>query len=354
MVNVHANAVLLCYKLSGENRERVEKICSESFQKLQTEGSTKDKDDNDEALIMIARIQDQLFSPAALTPTRWAASSAVQEPDCVSWDDHGLGSAPLENIRIINDLDDEVGTEAEDGDDAKAEEIGDELVRSTLETRHLSRRERRSKKHHHHHHHKSQKRDVTSVEEPALENGKNVDAEAMPLISIRADTPSAQGTYAINKDEPKVCNSKPASTDKAKNVDDSKVLVHENLGHAESNGEGPGQRVLIQGGSGSDNVDPAKSVENLSKASEGHPVDKDAAKAEDEAKGGDEEHTKKGTVLLAAVPILLVMGAIAGFTIYRRFYENTFNQGGRNDSRDDHPNSGYHQRGKAPFSLLSL
>ncbi|KAG0286314.1 hypothetical protein BGZ96_009550 [Linnemannia gamsii] len=345
MNNAHANcSCVVVTNLRGENREHVEKICSEPFQKLQTEGSTHDKDGNDEALVMIARIQDQLFSPAALNPTRWAASSAVQEPDCVSWDDHGLGSAPLENIRIINDLDDEVGPEAEDDEDEKAEEIGDELVRSTLETRHLSRRERGLKKQHHHHHHKAQKRDVTSVEEPSLENDRKVDAEAMPLISIRADTPSAQGTYAINKDEPKVSISKLASADKAKNVDDSRVLVHENLGHSDSKGEGSGQRVLIQGGSGFDNVDPVKSVENLGKASEGHPVDKDAAKAEGEAKGGDEEHTKKGTVLLAAVPILLVMGAIAGFTIYRRYYENNFNQGGRNDSMDDHPNNGYHQR----------
>ncbi|KAG0298340.1 hypothetical protein BGZ97_004057, partial [Linnemannia gamsii] len=328
-------------------RERVEKICSEPFQRLQTEGSTDDKGGNDEAMIMIARIQDQLFSPAALDPTRWAASSATQEPDCVSWDDHGLGSAPLENIRIINDLDNEAEAEAEDGEDAKAEDIGQEMVRSTLETRHLSRRERGSMKYHHHHHHNAQKRDVISAEESAKENDKKVEADAVvaPLIAIRADTPSAQGTYAINKDEPKVSISKLASADKAKNVDDSKVLVHENLGHSESHGESPGQRVLIQGGSGSDDANPAKSVENLGKASEGHPVDKDAAKAEGEANsGGGEEHTKKGTVLLAAVPILLVMGAIAGFTIYRRYYENSFNQGGRNDSRDDHPNDGYHQR----------
>jgi hypothetical protein len=343
----------LCYEtFAGENRERVEKICSEPFQRLQTEGSTDDKGGNDEAMIMIARIQDQLFSPAALDPTRWAASSATQEPDCVSWDDHGLGSAPLENIRIINDLDNEAEAEAEDGEDAKAEDIGQEMVRSTLETRHLSRRERGSMKYHHHHHHNAQKRDVISAEESAKENDKKVEADAVvaPLIAIRADTPSAQGTYAINKDEPKVSISKLASADKAKNVDDSKVLVHENLGHSESHGESPGQRVLIQGGSGSDDANPAKSVENLGKASEGHPVDKDAAKAEGEANsGGGEEHTKKGTVLLAAVPILLVMGAIAGFTIYRRYYENSFNQGGRNDSRDDHPNDGYHQRGNPNF-----
>lgn len=301
----------------------MERICSEPFQKLHTEGSTN-YSEGDEALVMIARTRDQLFAPAALDPKRWAASVAVQEPDCVSWDDHGLGSAPIDNIRIVNDLDDDG---AVDGD-AKAEaEIGDELVRSTLETPHLSRRERGSKKHHHHHHHhKAQKRDAISVSSENQEDIKvDVEVEAIvaPLISIRADTPSAQGTYAINKDEPKVSISRPAATasDNDKNVDDSKVRVHETLGHSVSSDDSPGQRVLIQGGS-SGNTDPAKSVENLGKASEGHPVDKNAAKAEGEA-AGDDAHTHKGTVLLAAVPILLVMGAIAGFTIYRRYYEKT-------------------------------
>ncbi|KAG9067032.1 hypothetical protein KI688_012944 [Linnemannia hyalina] len=314
-------------------RERVERICSEPFQKPHAEGSTNN-DENDEASITIARIRNQLFPPAALNPKRWAASAAVQEPDCVSWDDHGLGSAPIDNIRIVNDLVDDPAVD----DEAK---VGDVLVRNALETRHLSRRERGSKKHHHHHHHKAQKRDASSVSSEKEEN-KKAEAKAVvaPQIAIHADTPSAQGTYAIDKDEPKFSISKPAAVaaDKGKKVDDSKVLVHETLGHSESSGDSPGQRVLIQGGS-SDNADPAKSVENLGKASEGHPVDKDAG----EAAGGD-THTNKGTVLLAAVPILLVMGAIAGFTIYRRYHENSFNQGGRNDSRDDHPNDGYHQR----------
>lgn len=321
----------------------MERICSEPFLKLHAEESTNNDEDN-EASIMIARIRDQLFPPAALDPKRWAASAAVQEPDCVSWDDHGLGSAPIDNIRIVNDLDDD--TAAGGGAEAEAE-IGDELVRSTLETRHLSRRERGSKKHHHHHHHKAQKRDTISASSENVEN-KKVDAEAeavvAPLISIRGDTPSTQGVYAINKDEPKISISRPAAvaTDNGMKVDDSKVLLHETLGHSESSGESPDQRVLIQGGS-SDNADPAKSVENLGKASEGHPVDKDAAKAEGEA-AGDDAHTHKGTVLLAAVPILLVMGAIAGFTIYRRYQEKNFNLGGRIDSRDEHSSDGYHQR----------
>ncbi|KAG0370175.1 hypothetical protein BGX24_002109 [Mortierella sp. AD032] len=321
---------------------------------------------SDEASVMLAKIRDQLFSLSALDPKRWAASEAIQEPDCVSWHDHGIGTAPLENIRVVNDLDehqeqvdpattgaagaaasveDENGVEpeadAEDDEDAKTAAVRDELVRSTLETRHLSRRERGSKKQHHHHHHKAQKRDTISISSTSDED-KNVDAEAIiaPKVAIRADTPPTQGTYAINKDEPKVGISKPDATADLKNkAKNPEVLFHENVSHSESKG-GEGQRVLIQGGSGSTSADPAKSVESLGKASEGHPVDKDAA-----AKAGSEEtHSHKGTVLLAAVPILLVMGAIAGFTIYRRYYENSFNQGGRNDSRDDHPGDGYHQR----------
>ncbi|KAG0270544.1 hypothetical protein BGZ95_001641 [Linnemannia exigua] len=316
---------------------------------------------------MLTKIRDGLFSSSALDPKRWAPSEAVQEPDCVSWNDRGFGTAPLENIHVINDLDehqekvdplmaataatgdtatieDENGVEpeaeAEDSEDAKIAAVREELVRSTLETRHLSRRERGSKKHHYHHHHKPQKRDAISISSTSDEDKKvNADAVIAPKVVIRADAPSAQGTYAINKDEPKVGISKPAAVDNANKAKKPEVLLRENLGHSESNG-GEGQRVLIQGGSGSESTDPAKSVENLGKASEGHPVDKDvAAKAE-----GEETHSHKGTVLLAAVPILLVMGAIAGFTIYRRYYENSFNQGGRNDSRDDHPGDGYHQR----------
>ncbi|KAF8938078.1 hypothetical protein BGZ47_008741 [Haplosporangium gracile] len=333
-------------------RERVERLCSEPFQKLYAEGSTNNEED-DEASIMIARIRDQIFPPAALDPTRWTASAAVQEPDCVSWDDHGLGSAPIDNIRIVNDLDDEAAdvdteTEAEEGDggDTKMKTgVRDELVKSTLKTRHLSRRERGSKKHHHHHHHrrhKVQKRDAISV---SSQKNKKVEAEAeaivAPLATIRTNTPSAQGTYVINKDKPKVSVSKPATagTDKGNKVDHSEVLVHENLGQSKSSGDSPGQQVLMQGGSGG-NIDPAKSVDNLGKASEGHLVDKDA---EGEA-ASDEAHTLKKTVLLTAAPILLVMGALAGFTIYRRYYENDLNLGGRNDSRDDHPHDGYHQR----------
>ncbi|KAF9903265.1 hypothetical protein EC991_004037 [Linnemannia zychae] len=325
-------------------RERVEDICAEPFENLLAEGSL-----SDEAAITLARIRDQLFTSSSLDPKRWAATEAAQENGCVSWHDQGVGITPTKYVRVANDLDKqghETVAAAEvileddydgEADDAVVAAARDELVRSALETRHLNRRERGSKKqHHHHHHHKAHKRDVTPVSTTTDDDKKaNADASVEPKIAIRADTPPAQGTYVINKDDPKVSVSQPATDSK---VSEPGVLVHENVGHSETQGEG--QRVLIQGGSGSESADPAKSVENLGKASEGHPVDKDAAATTE----SDETHSHKGTVLMAAVPILLVMGAIAGFTIYRRYYENSFNQGGRNDSRDDHLGDGYHQR----------
>ncbi|CAO3571916.1 unnamed protein product [Mortierella alpina] len=92
------------------------------------------------------------------------------------------------------------------------------------------------------------------------------------------------------------------------------------------------QRILAEAGS------------QATEAKAGQPGDKDAAG--DPAAVGKEEaaHPGKGTVLLAAIPILLVMGAIAGFTAYRRYYENSFNQGGRNDTRDDASGDEYHRR----------
>ncbi|KAF9136310.1 hypothetical protein BGW39_000026 [Mortierella sp. 14UC] len=338
----------LCHSV----RVHVDNICSEPFAMLQVQGSM-----NDEAAIMLAGIRDQLFSSSVLDPKRWASPEVLQEPDCVSWHDHGIGTAPLEDIRVVNDLEEqqeasgpeaaaavvedendvEAEAEAEDDEDVETAAVRDELVRATLEARHLSRRERGAKKHHHHC--KAQKHDAVSASANLDEDKKaDVEAAVAPKVAIRADTPPVQSTYAINKDEPKVSISKPATAAKANQANEPGVLVHENVGHSETQGEG--QRVLIQGGSGSESADPAKSVENLGKASEGHPVDKDAAGAAE----GDETHSHNGTVLMAAVPLLLVMGAIAGFTIYRRFYENSFNQGGRNDSRDDHPGDGYHQR----------
>ncbi|KAF9087633.1 hypothetical protein BGX23_007979 [Mortierella sp. AD031] len=202
---------------------------------------------------------------------------------------------------------------------------------------------------------------MISVSASNKDKAEEEEAHVAPLVAIRADTPSAQGTYAISKEEPKVSIPKSAtSNDKAKKVEEPGVLVHEKVGHSETKSgppavapDGQGQRVLIQGGSGTDSTDPATSVESLGKASEGHPVDKDATEGS-EGSSNEEAYPQKGTVLMAAVPILFVMGAIAGFIIYRRYYENSFNQGGRNDSRDDYPGDGYHQRAPVVTTTINI
>ncbi|KAF9932183.1 hypothetical protein FBU30_008738 [Linnemannia zychae] len=342
-------------------RERVEKICSEPFESLRDEAIVDNNDySRENTSMMLNRIRNMLFSKTWVASNRWADEDAVPGIDCVSWDDHGIGSAPIDNVYIINDLVDESSvddnTDTADMDEEyedvepKAEEKAlprernvltveaqDTLVRSALETRHLNRRERSSKKHHHHHH-KVQKWGNMPLQERSTYRSNNANDEAIVVVSqiaVRSDNPSTQGTYVISKDGPQSSNAKPVSI--VHKVDQSNTLFHENVGHSETNGGGgESQRVLIQSGSSTETVDPAKSVENLGKAGEGHPVD------EKTTEEGQAQPTKQ-TVLIAAVPILLVMGAIAGFTIYRRYYENSFNQGGRNDTRDDHPD-GYHQR----------
>ncbi|KAF9103660.1 hypothetical protein BGX29_003077 [Mortierella sp. GBA35] len=348
-------------------RAHVEEVCLESLLNQQAEGFN----DEDKAN-KLAMIRDQLVLPG-LDAKRWAATDAIQKPDCVSF-------ASIDNTRVINILDGdqeqtklaseplEAQSVVEDkndiaeADDEQTAAIRNELVKVTLETRHMSRRERGSKKHHHHHHHhKAQKRDEISVSASNKDKAEEEEAHVAPLVAIRADTPSAQGTYAISKDEPKVCIPKSAtSNDKAKKVEEPGVLVHEKVGHSETKSgppavapDGQGQRVLIQGGSGTDSTDPATSVESLGKASEGHTVDKDATEGS-EGSSNEEAYPQKGTVLMAAVPILFVMGAIAGFTIYRRYYENSFNQGGRNDSRDDYPGDGYHQRAPVVTTTINI
>jgi hypothetical protein len=87
------------------------------------------------------------------------------------------------------------------------------------------------------------------------------------------------------------------------------------------------QKALIQGGSNP--VDPVAAAEALGKASAGQPNEKtkgDEAAADGQDKAGG---THNETLWLAAVPILLLMGAIAGYTVYRRFNESN----GHNDSR---------------------
>ncbi|KAF9348134.1 hypothetical protein BGX26_000424 [Mortierella sp. AD094] len=298
---------------------------------------------------------DSLFSP--LFNSRWALSESVQEPNCVSFQDHGLGTAPIDNIKVVNDLGgqsvDQAGDRAEekrslieerDGGLLFSEEENDnenenDLVKSTLEARHLSRRERVK---HHHHHHSHQQKDHHSHQEKSHHHHHEkrgadhpaggvetkvaeLDAETAPKIAIRADQAHEQVVYSV-------------SPEKGGAAGGAGVLIHETLGHPETN-KGQ-QKALVQAGTESKN--PAAAAGSLAKASAGQFNAKNATDSADDQDEATNPH--KGTVLLAVVPILLLMGAIAGFTVYRRYYENSFNEGGRNDTRDDYPTDGYYRR----------
>ncbi|KAF9111235.1 hypothetical protein BGX27_005211 [Mortierella sp. AM989] len=297
------------------------------------------------------QIKDSLFSP--LFNTRWAASASVQEPNCVSFQDHGLGTAPIDNIKVVNDLNDQSIELAMDRaeeerwlkeqsvSELNADQSGlfeyseegdndneNDLVKTTLKARHLSRRERG--KHHHHsnqqkHHHHHEKRDA---DHPA-EGGKVQisGSETEPKIKIRADQGHDQTVYSVSHE-----NGNTADVAGG-------VLLHESLNHAETN-KGQ-QKALVQ--AGTESADLAAGADSLAKASAGHLSSKNATDttANDQ---GEASNPDKGTMLLAAIPILLLMGAIAGFTAYRRYYENSFNEGGRNDTRDEYPTDGYYRR----------
>ncbi|KAG0197239.1 hypothetical protein BGX28_009252 [Mortierella sp. GBA30] len=307
-------------------------------------------------------IQDSLFSP--VFNSRWAASDSVQEPDCVSLKDHDLGSAPIDNVRIIDDLmeggnldqaqdraeeerwlkmqslansnDDQGGLFEFSEDEVQSEEVHDrpqtEAVKATLQARHLSRRDRGKQQHHHHqkqqqhHHHNNEKRSAAD-----LDGQSSIKSEKKPEVQIRSDDATGQAVYAVNKNDVA-----PGQSDAS-----GGVLVHESVAHAETDkGSDPKpaddqQRVLAQAGSQS------------SEAGSGQLGDKGASMTANGDIQDEAAHPGKGTVLLAAIPILLVMGAIAGFTAYRRYYENSFNRGGRNDTRDDIPEDYYHRRGSS-------
>ncbi|KAG0044549.1 hypothetical protein BGZ83_010239 [Gryganskiella cystojenkinii] len=347
-------------------RDFVAKTCYEPFnhpRPLSGPALNGDKD------ISLAGIRDSLF-PSSLD-SRWARSADVQEPDCVSFLDHGLGAAPVDNIKVVNDL----RTSGEPGEiddyhriidqDVDAEQSGlfeysgqghedttavMDTVEVTLKARHLSRRER-SKNHHHHHnsqqkHSVKEKRDLQPIAAAAALDSSDpaaganpVAAKTAPNIAIRADE-SGQSIYTLNKQGDSAAEAPAADG----------VIAHETLSHSETvtsdsvlreaaAGAEGAQKVLVQGGSGA--TSPETASESLEKANAGHPVDTSTTEIEAEKEG--ESHPKKGTVLLAAVPILLLMGAIAGFTVYRRYQENKLEQN-RNDLRDDLSGDGYHRR----------
>ncbi|KAF9425899.1 hypothetical protein BGZ94_007112 [Podila epigama] len=290
----------------------------------------------------LERMRDNLFSSEF--NRRWADTASVQEPECVSLQDHGIGHSPLENIHVFNDLPDtpfggfkidrlEEANSLKDQDSDTLDPnygqmfaLGDDaldasdVVVESLKVKHLDRRSRVRHHHHHHdghaksqgkskqqqkqhrsHHHHQEKRSLDSNEE----------AQAVHL-EIRSNEPG-QSVYT-----------------QPKGIGEDKEQVEAKANAAEGK-----QRVLAQ--SGSESTDPAKAVDSLGKASSGHSVN-----ASKESEGSDgESHPKKATVMLAVVPILLLMGAIAGFTAYRRYQENSFNRRSH-DSRDDIPGSPIH------------
>ncbi|KAF9579405.1 hypothetical protein BGW38_004341 [Lunasporangiospora selenospora] len=310
----------------------------------------------------LALIREKLFSTSF--ESRWALQDSIQEPDCVSFLDPAFGATTTtanvigqETQEPVGDLEENVtgSGQLESEDSFLTEEESDEIVLKSLEARHLSRRERTSRHHHHHHrgqkqhrqkvqsedhHHHRQKRDHNGDEDAA--ESDPLQAEAETLVS-RADSSPGQGqaVYAVSGEGATGSSAHPIVVAGTKEQGKETVLLHETLGHSETVKSGEGQRVLIQGGAGP--ADPNASFEVIEKAGEGHPKDTaetSAAEKEETEKG----HPRKETVLLASVPILLLMVAVAGFTAYRRYYENSFNQGGRNDTRDYLPGDGYFGR----------
>ncbi|KAG0006898.1 hypothetical protein BGZ65_002205 [Modicella reniformis] len=278
--------------------------------------------------------------------SRWALSPSMKESYCVSPHDHGLGNSPVDDAVITNDrridgqaqdrraeekrwLKEQSVTEPnsdqgalfefysdEDGTDTElqTEQDQSEVVKATLEAQHLSRRQR--VKHHYQHHHVQQQHPHQHEQKHHHHKVKRDDQKAQagdPVSEtlIRAGVVPGQSVYTTGDHE------------NVRNGGDG-TLLHESL----TSKEGGQQKALIQGGPGP--ADPAAAAESLGKASAGQPSNKataDRAASEDQDKSGG---SRKGTFMLAAVPILLLISAMTGFTVYRRYCENQ----GRVDPRD--------------------
>lgn len=329
-------------------RDRVAQLCYEPFNhEHPPSGPTSDQHVEGDEGVTLEQIRDSLFTPSF--DTRWAASASVQEPDCVSFSDRGIGASPLENIQIVNDLGDQPFDEfkadrleeeqwlkEQSAADLNADQSGlfeydddDVEYYAAIESMNDKLLDRRSRIRQHHHH-KSSEGKKHKEKRSYDTSAAKANAKERVHIMIRADE-SDQAVYTVPMDS-----------------GSKKVLAQQSLSHAETNKNSAlddHQHVLAQ--SGTYNASPSDASDALGKANAGHPVDtiKEAGES-DEA-----SHPKKGTVLLAAVPILLLMGAIAGFTVYRRYYENSFNQGGRNDTHDAIPGEDYHRRGKKKDSM---
>ncbi|KAI7816032.1 hypothetical protein BC939DRAFT_66396 [Gamsiella multidivaricata] len=339
-------------------RNSVSRACYDPFKYL---CATSDHHRGDSEAALQAEIRDSLFMP--LLNSRWASSPYIQEPDCVSFQDRDLKSMPGDNIKAIDDLEDSSlsqaeGREKEDNwlkEQSVAELNGDQgglfdfltdndslpqakgyqqqMAEATLKAKHLSRRDRVKHHHHHHqhqqrHHHHEQKRSTEQISGAKEPQPQSEDHHPLQV----ADVVPGQTIYAVHQVE--------GSTGGA----GGNELLHESLSHAETNKENGEQakgqqRILIQGGSGP--VDPAGATGSLGKASAGQSDPKNLTDATITESQDGTGSPHKDPLMLAAIPILLLMGAIVGFTVYRRFYENS--QGG--DVQDEYSSDGYHRRG---------
>ncbi|KAF9180106.1 hypothetical protein BGZ50_006453 [Haplosporangium sp. Z 11] len=331
-------------------RDYISRACYDpaTFQKSPSELEPRSSDQNRRA-IAFAHIQGKLFS--STYDARWASSSSIQEPNCVSFEDHGLGTAPIDNVVVVNDFDEDMNREQDrtekeqwlkdqsatelntnqgglfeypaDDDMDPEDDIQPKAVEAMLKARHLSRRERTKHHHHHHHRYHNEKRKDKEGAVAKFMFVKATETVAEPLES-RADGAQGQAVYSVYKED---------------NNSESESESKSDRGSAMMSGKSQ-QRVLAQ--SGLNSGDPAAAAEALEKSGSGHPRKENAT----EISAGENEagHLNKGTVLLAAIPILLLMAAVAGFTVYRRYYENSFNKGGRNDTHDDLPGDEYHRR----------
>ncbi|KAG0230040.1 hypothetical protein BGW41_002628 [Actinomortierella wolfii] len=377
-------------------KDHVVKACYESFTRRQpTAAHLVDNvvhvEGDETEMMTLDQIRVSLFGH--IYDSRWASSESVQEPYCVSFSDHGLGTSRIEKIgHMLDDLQQSNSVESaavqvqwdetadalagdqqqatfaatpsevvnevktkpeevensdddEDDDDDWLEddavdktrgkghtttldadriaEVAGEVAQEMFEDQQhktnpkmMNRRERTMARHHHHHRStsKNNKIRVMAQEETHTHHEKR-------QVASKVDAPLKQEALMhqqLSHAEHTVADGTPVEP------------VLQDVKSAPASG---GQRVLMQVGSSDAKGEPSAGSDGTSNA--GQEADKEALP----------EAPTKSTLLIAVVPIALLIAAIAGFTAYRRHYENPFNQGGRNDTRDGFPSDeDYHRR----------
>ncbi|KAG0262616.1 hypothetical protein DFQ27_002237 [Actinomortierella ambigua] len=358
---------------------------------------------------------------------RWAPAASVQEPECVSFSDHGLGTSHVEKMgHVLDDVqtsakseskkvlgrpskdakayvleahrdqqnaflavaptpdeaqqenqmnkipvvadvdehdwleDDSVDMESGEGSYKRAlnadkiAEVAGEVAQEMLEDQQhkvepkmLNRRERAIARHHHHHQTSSKNNNnIQLVAQDEPRHHEHVATQKAPrhhdhLVARKKpqyhdhhnhekrQDPSNVGTPA---GQDTLMHDQPALIEHAT---EEKPPVGSVVQEVASAPASENQRVLAQAGSSDVKGDPSKEEASLNSGGDTQAT----------AEGAPPQGPKKNTLLLAVVPVVLLIAAIAGFTAYRRHYENPFNQGGRNDTRDGIPtDDDYHRR----------